>query len=165
MPTYRVTPDELPLLFRERLEARRQRVITAIQETVLTEGPRIAVAKTQALGRYAPINLHHYLDGWQAKKLDNGAVLFNDTPYAAVIERGRRPGSRMPPKKAIAEWLEQKLRGRIKNRKKRLAEASSLAYVVARAIGRRGLPAKRILRKTKRKLNPMVRRAVREALA
>jgi hypothetical protein len=164
MPSYRVTPERFPILFREREQARAARVVKAIQETVLVEGPAIAVQQTQALGKYAPINTSNYLRGWKAEKLDNGAIVFNDTPYASVIEHGRRRGARMPPTKVIAEWLEQKMRGRVRNRAKRLRMAKSMAFVVARAIGRRGLPAKNIMKKTRRKLDPMVKKAVREAL-
>jgi len=167
MPTYKITPDKLPILFRERAAVRYQNVVKAIQNTVESVGPGLAVEQTQrgTARLRPPINNSHYLQGWKAAKLDNGAVLFNDTPYAAVIEHGRRPGSKQPPLAPIAEWLEQKLRGKVKNRKKRLAQARSLAFVVARAIGRRGLPAHRVMARTRRKLNPLVQRAVREVLA
>jgi hypothetical protein len=164
VPSYTVTPEKFPAFFRERQVERYKRVVKAIRDTVILHGPEIAVHHTQALGKYAPINLGNYLRGWQAKDTEDGAVLFNDVPYADIIESGRRPNRRMPPTRVIEEWLEQKLRGRVKNRGKRRAQAKSLAFVVARAIGKRGLPGKHIMRKTKRQLDPMVRRAVREAL-
>lgn len=165
MPTFTVTPDRLPSLFRERHAERYARVVRAVQDTVMVNGPGLAVRQTQAGSARLrpPINLANYLRGWQAAKLSNGAVLYNDTVYAGIIERGRRPG-KMPPKEAIRQWLEQKLRGRMRNRGRRQAEAARLAFVVARAIGRRGLPAHRILAKTKLKLTPQVQRAVREAM-
>jgi hypothetical protein len=46
-----------------------------------------------------------------------------------VLERGRRPGQRMPPLGPIRAWL-QRHGG---------TEAAKLAFVVARSIGRRGL--------------------------
>lgn len=164
MISFKVTPENLPRLFRERHLERYKRVVKAIQDTVEEHGQRIAVQNTQALGRYAPINTHAYLEAWQTRKTETGAVVFNDSPYASIIEKGRRRGARMPPVKVIAEWLDQKLRGRIRNRAKRLKQVRGIAFVVARAIGRRGLPAKHIMRKTKRKLDDMVRAAVRRAL-
>jgi len=53
-------------------------------------------------------------------------------PYA--LEYGRKPG-RMPPSWALEEWA-----GR--------HGMSGMGFVIARAIGARGLPAKRILSKT-----------------
>jgi hypothetical protein len=165
--TYKVTPEQLPGLFRENERARYKRVVKAVQDTVMTSGVTTAVLLTRAgtARRPAPINVGSYIRAWQAKHLDNGAVLFNDAPHAIFVERGRRPGARMPPKAVIAEWLDQKMRGRIRARGKRLQEAARLAFVVARAIGKRGLPAHRIMARTKRKLDPMVRKAVEAALA
>jgi hypothetical protein len=147
--------------------ARYRRVLAAVRREVLTAGPALAATITRqgTQRRPAPVNLGTYIRGWQAKEIDEGAVLFNDAPHAAIIEHGRRPGSRMPPVRVIAEWLEQKMRGSVKGRKSRLQQASRLAFVVARAIGRRGLPAHRIMARTKRKLDPIVRRAVEAALA
>lgn len=51
--------------------------------------------------------------------------------YGAAVEYGRKPG-KMPPVAAIELWVRRKLG--INNDK----EARSVAYVIARAIGRRG---------------------------
>lgn len=49
--------------------------------------------------------------------------------HMLVLERGRKPGGRMPPVEAIRAWLVRK------------GGDASMAFVVARAIARRGLPA------------------------
>src|SRR6266540_439961 len=49
--------------------------------------------------------------------------------YVEVMDQGRRPGARPPPSGAIARWLS------------RHGGDPKFAFVVARAIGRRGLPA------------------------
>lgn len=167
MPSYRVTPDEMPGLFREREATRYQRLVKAVRDEVLTSGPAIATQLTrQRTARLrAPINTGQYIRAWQAKPLGDGAVLFNDNPVASIIERGRRPGSRMPPIDKIAEWLEQKMRGQVKNRRDRAKQARGLAFVVARAIAKRGLPAHRIMARTKRLLDPLVRKAVEWAMS
>lgn len=54
--------------------------------------------------------------------------------YARVVEEGRAPGSRPPPTAPIAAWLKRKGRD------------PTLAYVVARAIGKRGIKARPYLR-------------------
>lgn len=48
--------------------------------------------------------------------------------YAIWVHEGRRPGSRPPPTEAIKQWLHDK------------GGDEDLAFVIARAIGRRGIP-------------------------
>lgn len=50
--------------------------------------------------------------------------------HMVVLELGRRPGSRPPPTGPIAAWLS------------RHGSDPKLAFVVARAIGKRGMPAR-----------------------
>jgi hypothetical protein len=56
-----------------------------------------------------------------------GLTLFSPTSYARYVELGRRPGARPPPSNALHGWL------------RRHGIPVSAAYVVARAIGRRGI--------------------------
>lgn len=60
-------------------------------------------------------------------------------PYFIIIEEGRRPGARQPPSNALEGWVRRRLRI-VDPRQIRAA-----AYLIARAIGRRGIPAKRPL--------------------
>lgn len=73
-------------------------------------------------------------------------VIRATSPHAVNVHEGRSPGSRRPPIAALVPWVERKLgvSG---------AEARSVAFLVARAIGRRGIRA-----------NPFLREPVREAL-
>ncbi len=52
--------------------------------------------------------------------------------YARYVLEGRRPGGRMPPWRAIADWLKVK----------RLGSDRAAAWAVARAIQRRGIKAR-----------------------
>jgi hypothetical protein len=166
MPTYKVEPANLAQRIFTDNEARVKRVVRAIQQTVETAGPAIAQEELRRASarRSAPINTGEYARSWQARRLGNGAVLFNDAPYASIIELGRRPGSKAPPTSVIMKWLEQKLRGSVKNRKSREAQARGLAFVIARAIGKRGLPAHRVMARTRLRLNRIVRDAVDQAM-
>jgi hypothetical protein len=56
--------------------------------------------------------------------------------YPLVMERGRAPGSRMPPVEAIAFWAQRKLRLSV-------VEARRAAFLIARAIARKGIRARR----------------------
>ena len=58
------------------------------------------------------------------------------TPYAIVIEKGRKPNSRMPPIAAIAFWLYRK--GIVTDRD----EIRSVAYAVAKSIAKHGFSPK-----------------------
>lgn len=81
-----------------------------------------------------------YKRGWKYELVKNfhGVRIFNSSPYASVIEEGRRPGARQPPTSAILPWVRRKLGVRGK-------AANGVAFVVARAIGRDGIPGKHVL--------------------
>ena len=54
--------------------------------------------------------------------------------YASVVEWGRRPGRKMPPIQVIAEWARRK-------------GITTPAFVIARSIGRKGIPGKHMFEK------------------
>lgn len=64
-------------------------------------------------------------------------VLMED--YWQYVEEGRPPG-KMPPIKNIYEWIQNKkpLQASIANSPDRIAATKSLAYVIARKIGKKG---------------------------
>jgi hypothetical protein len=79
----------------------------------------------------APTNVVFFAKGSAAK-------------YADVVEKGRRPGRRMPPPDAIARWMEVKrIRPRSKSggfEKSTPAKRKSMAFLIARSIGKKGIP-------------------------
>lgn len=85
------------------------------------------------------VDTGRYLISWKSEATALGARVFNAAPYSAVIELGRRAGATMPPPQVIAKWLQ---RARGLSRK----EAEAAAFVVARAIGKRGIPGKFVLK-------------------
>lgn len=79
--------------------------------------------------------------------------------YGIVMERGRRPGQRMPPVNALIPWVRRhfvprgaSIAGRFPGRRRNAAwrgrdsELRSLAFVVARSIARKGIPAQPYMR-------------------
>jgi phage gpG-like protein len=64
--------------------------------------------------------------------------------YGAVMEFGRRAGARMPPVDALLGWVRRHWTGTPLPRRgeRREAMLRSRAFVIARAIGRRGIPAR-----------------------
>lgn len=79
--------------------------------------------------------------GWRVRKgMVSGmsATVYNKQPYAIVIEKGRRAGRRPPPSRVLIPWVMDKLGVSAK-------DAPRVAFLVARAIGLRGIPARPIL--------------------
>ena len=100
----------------------------------------------------------HYIRAWQAGKTQLGAELFNTEPYSDVIELGRRPGS-FPPVDPLVGWVERNLS---------IGPGESVeqvAFLVARAIYRRGLPARHVLTDIVPKLAKIATDAVAQAMA
>jgi hypothetical protein len=80
-----------------------------------------------------------YRRSWKATPTASGALLFNDAPYSPIIEEGRRPGARPPPSAVIERWAKRKLA--LSD-----SEAKAAAFPIARAIGKRGIAGKHLLR-------------------
>lgn len=82
-------------------------------------------------------NTGYFARGWKVDKVVESSVLdsyiriFNSTPYAGVLEYGRRAGVR-PPSNALIPWVRRKLRVDAKR-------APGVAFAVARAIGKRAI--------------------------
>lgn len=99
------------------------------------------------------------------------AIVGTAVHYAEAVEEGRKPG-RMPPVAAIAPWVARNLRasyvqrrtGKTRRRKLRSGlETRSVAYLVARAIGRRGTKGARMFQEGVKAAEPGIIRIVRKA--
>jgi hypothetical protein len=111
-------------------------------------------------GKKGAFDTGNYRRNWHVTKGKDGAVVRNDATYAGIIEGrpglayGRRPGRKAPPTAVIARWLER--RGGLDPKK-----AKQAAFPVARAIGRRGLRARRVLEGARPKIIKAVLAEVR----
>lgn len=74
-------------------------------------GEAQAVKRTTEVGA---VDQGQFRLAWTHRRRADGAELRNDAPYAAVIERGRRPGRPGPPLAPIFAWVNRKLRGEIR---------------------------------------------------
>lgn len=88
--------------------------------------------------RWGAFNTGRMFSNWHGEPTADGARLINYAPYGAVVERGRRPGSRFPPPDAIQLWAMRKL-GLSE------AEAKSAAFAIARKIARQGIKGRPVL--------------------
>lgn len=95
-----------------------------------------------AKGSIGAIDTGNYIRNWQvARAVINGArgvLITNAAEYMAVIERGRRAGSKRPPIAVITQWAQRKLG-------LPLEAAKKAAFPIANAIKRRGLYARRVM--------------------
>lgn len=185
MPTYTVPYSNIGTRLSEANKARFNRVVKSIRREVHTAG--LAIVQ-DVISREVPIpvNTANYRRGWQARDLDTGAVIYNDVPYAAIIEGGRRPGARMPPVQIILDWVRKKRIGNTfigpiqpthgprpsKGQGRRLTARQDtverqqwwISLQIARAIAKRGIRGRHIMTKTKTRLDPIVQEAVLAAL-
>lgn len=77
----------------------------------------------------------------------------SNLPYAETKDKGRRPGRTAPPTRAIAEWLSA------------VGGDPKAAWVIARSIGRDGIPGTGYLTKSFNELKPRIRTEFRSVTA
>ncbi len=84
-------------------------------------------------------------------------VIASSVFYAPIVELGRRPGQRRPPLEPILLWVSRKLQ---------LSgpRARSVAFLVARKIGRTGTEGKHMFQQAVQRLQPIMQQRF-EALA
>lgn len=95
---------------------------------------------------------------------------------AAVMEKGRRPGGRWPPRDALERWVRQKnlsdegrfRKGRAVRTKGWQSRARSIAFLIARSIVRKGIAARRFFARAegpvRAKVGPLVAAGISRAL-
>lgn len=183
MASRELPPDQVGAVIVAREKERHRRMVEAVQRTVALHGPRLAQEEVDRTDP-KPVDRGTYRRSFESHDLPDGAVFLNTSPYGEIVERGRRPG-RWPPRAAIESWVRRKFRiqlGQFKSRRKKVVERRfvvlrrtvtlasqrdreirSIAFLVARKIGQRGIEGKRILFRAERRLTPIVRDAVRAA--
>jgi len=120
----------------------------------------IVVDETQRKGVF---NTGYYTRAWKAERItepqSRGFTVYNTAPYAGVIEEGRRPMPKRPPRagprrprgsgpipmdslppfrKAIAAWVMRKF-------SLPYEEAYPRMWAISNSINRNGIPARRVL--------------------
>lgn len=73
-------------------------------------------------------------------------ITINLADYWKYIEYGRRKGAKMPPIKAIKDWIEVRnivpRPKKLPSGKTEIPTTESLAYMIARSISKKGIPAR-----------------------
>lgn len=127
--------------FRATMQALGARADKAVNAGLLSTALRARVIMVQETQEKRVMNIGTYQRGWKADvlKTERAVKVYNLTPYAGVIEKGRRAGARQPPSEPLARWAQRKLGLPYKR-------ARSVGFLIARAIKRRGIPGKFVLR-------------------
>ena len=146
----------------ERRKKRMALAVRAVQETVLTRGPQLIQQEIDATTPL-PVDRGTYRRGWKFVRVKEGAEVYATTPYAAIVEDGRRPG-KMPPIEPLVGWVKRK--GLVTGRgKKAQADARGAAFAIARAIAKRGIRGRKVFARASKKLRAEVRQAIKKAMA
>lgn len=142
------------------LQAGAMRALAIIQDAARAAPP----ANPQGVGSGGAVDTGRYLRSWKVRVLQKELAVrvFNDAPYAPVIEYGRRPGARMPPRGPIQRWAKRRLG--LSPR-----EARDAAWAIAAAIAQRGLVGRLVLQRAQATIAAAIRaellQAVQDALA
>ena len=87
-------------------------------------------------------------------------ISFKTLDYFKYIENGRKPGSKMPPVSAISQWITKK---QILPRNRETLP--QMSFVIARSIGKKGIPGKNYLESVKESLlGDRINQAIQDAL-
>lgn len=164
MAQFSVDLKDLGAALAKDVKGRYSAALSAMRRTARTYGPRLAQTAVDA-AQPKPVDRGTYRRSFQAEDTPDGVLFGNVSPHAGLIEEGRRAGAPMPPLAPIAAWAQRKkiaLRGKSVKRQK---AAMRIAYVIARAIARRGIPGHHIMAKVDKQLRVLVNMAVKEALS
>ncbi len=132
------------------LEALAKKAKPAVSSALTSAALLLRVAVTQRAMTtksdrgFAGFNTGYYARAWKTQKVvDSGDLadsyirIFNQAPYAGVIEYGRREG-KMPPSSALVPWVRRKLGVSAK-------KAPGVAFAVAKKIGARTIAGRHII--------------------
>ena len=106
-----------------------------------------------------------YVMAWQAAPTPNngGAVLFNTSVYAEVIESGRGPG-RGAPLDPLTAWVARKITPAIRPGESQAQANRRVAFAVMRNIKSKGIKARHVLDKSLSKLEMAFEQEISKAM-
>jgi hypothetical protein len=150
-----------------------KKAVAVIRRTVKLQGPA-AVQKEIASFSRQPVDRGMYRQSFRFEDIPDGATAYNFAMYAPIIEYGRRPGQKAPPIEAIMAWVLRKGIGRQfgpnQAGKRRVtgkldeSRARGIAFTIARAIKKRGLPAHLVLQHASEHIDQEINQALQELL-
>jgi hypothetical protein len=167
--------------------------VKAVRLTARSIARPIINEEINATRPHAPVDRRDYMRSWTALAIENGIRIFSSSPYASVIDGGRRPGSNSSiqaligwvHRHGLADRSETKAISWNRNRKLSFTDSlaaqklstkkivvmsvanqeKSIAFAIAAAIKKRGLPAKHVFERASKRIVVELREAARAAIA
>ena len=114
-------------------KSRHVAAVRAIRSTMQTRARVIVREEINATRPNIPVDRGDYLRSWRAENVEDGAKVFSTSPYASVVDGGRRPGT-MPNVQALIGWAHRH----------GMEPAKNAAWAIAISIKKRGIAAKNV---------------------
>jgi hypothetical protein len=128
-------------------------------EEVITE---LAV-QLRAADKIATGSLIKSLDYDLIEALDTIVLNIKAADYLSVVDKGRKKQKTPPPQKAILKWINVKPLPKWKDKKGRPISKNSQAFLIARSIGRNGIKATNVIKKSMNKVRKIQAKLIAEA--
>lgn len=150
MLEYRINTEDI----KKWLEVFEQMPDIFMEETSMAMKKAVSEVERQTVTR-TPVNTGQLRQAWSTN-VHKGAAsvkgeVVNPREYAIVMEKGRRPGAKMPPVDALQLWVVRKLGVHPD-------EARQVAFLVARSISRKGIKGRKMLEEGYKAAEPTVNR-------
>lgn len=167
-------------------------IVQTIRTSLRMYAPALIQDAIASVKPYQPVHTGDYKRSWKVRNITDGAFFYNPTIQASIIERGRRPGVGVSRagQEALARWVhlhgmdratmskrERRSRRRMRaggaakesfrfrTKWSQESRARGIAFLIARAIKRRGLPAKNVLKSVTEELTHHVLNDVEAMIA
>lgn len=143
-------------------------MVDVIRTSMRMHAPALFQAAIAQVRPHQPVHTGEYKRSGKVANITDGAMFYNPTVQASIIDHGRRPGRGVSREgqEALARWVH--LHGmdredKVSRRERRIRRAAgatgarfrrswrqenrarAIAFLIARAIKRRGLPAKNVI--------------------
>ena len=161
--------------------ARKFRILGARYMPTIMAGARSAGERARAYlvqesQRRGIVDRGGYIRSWKTGVTANTLEVFNQAPYSAVIEVGRRANSKPPPYYVLIPWVQRHLKvkrvfktgkrkGQATSRAPKGSELIGLAIAVAKSIGKRGQKGKFVLRDAAPTIEKFIYAEIEDALS
>ncbi len=164
MPSIVVDASEMPGIIQKDHDRRLKAAEDAIRRTLRVYGKAIiqeVIGGTNPL----PVDRGSYRRNWHVADIPHGGVIYNDTPYASVVEDGRRPGS-APPFKMILAWVKRKkiLYGPLQKGMSWDTAQKAFAWAIWQHIRTHGMKGRKVMARANARIAPVIRDAVEVAV-
>jgi hypothetical protein len=140
--------------------------LIALRKAMEKYGEALVIQIVQQLkdaGKEATGDLARSVEYELVEALDKISVNIKALDYMATVDGGRRKGAKPPPSDAIITWMRIKnIQGRDKKTGKFIKQKSA-AFLIARAIGKRGIKPTFVIKKSLQKLKSLQAKLLTDA--